>query len=66
MDFNKLHVKVQNKPDEWRLGQAYFNYAYEMWPDEVELLRGTDFDCFYINERIPVFLNKLNELLKNN
>jgi hypothetical protein len=52
-----------NKPNEWRMGQAYFNYAYEMYPDEVDKLRGTQYDCFYLDERIPKFLEELNKLL---
>ena len=66
IDFTKnvqLHIKVQNKPDEWRIGQAYFNYAYELYPKEADELRGTEYDCFYVDERIPVFLKKLNEKL---
>ena len=68
IDYTKntqLHIKVQNKPKEWRLGQAYFNYAYELYPKEVEELRGTEYDCFYADERIPIFLYALNmQLLK--
>lgn len=66
IDYSKntqLHIKVQNKPEEWRLGQAYFNYAYELYPDETEELRGTDCDCFYNDNKIPDFLEKLNEKL---
>lgn len=66
IDYTKntqLHIKVQNKPEEWRLGQAYFNYAYEFYPKEVEELRGTEYDCFYDDAKIPGFLEKLNEKL---
>lgn len=65
-DFTKniqLHIKVQNKPEEWRLGQAYFNYAWALYPEETNQLRGTEYDCFYNDERIPDFLEKLNEKL---
>ena len=58
IDYSKniqLHIKVQNKPEEWRLGQAYFNYAYELYPEETNQLRGTEYDCFYDNNKIPVF-----------
>ena len=69
IDFTKnmrLHEKVQNKPNEWRIGQAYFNYAFELYPEETNELRGTEYDCFYDNHKIPIFLKKLNEnLLKN-
>ena len=66
IDFTKniqLHIKVQNKPEEWRLGQAYFNYAEELYPEETNQLRGTEYDCFYNDEKIPNFLKKLNEKL---
>ena len=64
IDYSKntqLHIKVQNKPVEWRLGQAYFNYAEELYPEETNQLRGTEYDCFYNDEKIPEFLEKLNE-----
>ena len=66
IDFTKniqLHIKVQNKPEEWRLGQAYFNYAEELYPEETNQLRRTEYDCFYDNNKIPNFLKKLNEKL---
>ena len=59
----QLHLKVMNKPKEWRMGQAYFNYAYEMYPNVADKLRGTQYDCFYLDERIPEFLEELNKLL---
>ena len=65
IDYSKnvaLHIAVQNKPKEWRLGQAYFNYAYKMFPKETDKLRGTDKDCFHRDELIPVFLEELNKL----
>ena len=62
----QLHIKVMNKPKEWRIGQAYFNYAYEMFPDETDKLRGTQYDCFYLDERVPEFLEELNKLLLKN
>ncbi len=66
IDYSKniqLHIKVQNKPEEWRLGQAYFNYAEELYPEETNQLRGTEYDCFYNDKKIPEFLEKLNEKL---
>ena len=68
IDFTKnvqLHTKVQYKPEEWRLGQAYFNYAWTLYPDETDALRGTEYDCFYDDNKIPDFLEKLNEKLLN-
>ena len=66
IDYSKniqLHIKVQNKPEEWRLGQAYFNYAEELYPKETNLLRGTEYDCFYDDNKISIFLEKLNKKL---
>lgn len=66
IDYSKniqLHIKVQNKPEEWRLGQAYFNYAEELYPEETNQLRGTEYDCFYNDKKIPEFLEKVNEKL---
>ena len=66
IDYSKniqLHIKVQNKPEEWRLGQAYFNYAEELYPEETNLLRGTEYDCFYDDNKISIFLEKLNKNL---
>ena len=59
----QLHLKVAHKPEEWRLGQAYFNYAYELFPKETDQLRGTKFDCFYVDDRIPIFIEELNKLI---
>ena len=66
IDYRKniqLHIKVQNKPEEWRLGQAYFNYACELYPEETNQLRGTEYDCFYDDNKISIFLEKLNKKL---
>lgn len=66
IDYSKniqLHNKVQNKPNEWRLGQAYFNYAYELYPRDVDTLRGSEVDCFYVDAKIPDFLDALNKQL---
>ena len=66
IDFTKniqLHIKVQNKPEEWRLGQAYFNYAYKLFPKETNKLRATEYDCFYDDIKIPIFLEELNKKL---
>ena len=58
-----LLEKVKNKPEEWRVGQALFNYAYEMYPKEADLIRGTDKDCFYNDTKCQAFLDELNTLV---
>ncbi len=67
MDLNEtLERMVEKRPKEWRRGQAYFNYAYEMFPEVVDEIRGTDRDCFYRNDRIGIFLEELNSKLFRN
>lgn len=61
-----LLEKVKNKPEEWRVGQALFNYAYGMYPEEVDKITGTVNDCFYDDSKIDTFLKELNKLLIKN
>ena len=50
---------LNNRPKEWRYGQAVFNYAYEVFPVEVDKIRGTEFDCFHNNNKVTDFLKAL-------
>ena len=52
------YIKVNT---EIRLGQATFNAAFEFFPHAVNKLRGTEYDCFYDDNRIDKFLEKLRE-----
>lgn len=66
IDYTKniqLHIAVQHKPDYLRLGQAYFNEAYKLYPTIVDQLRGTKVDCHTDDRKIPLFLKALNEKL---
>lgn len=38
--------------NDWRMGQAYFNALYALYPDTANEIRGTDLDPFYHSERI--------------
>lgn len=49
-------------PKEWRRGQAIFNLFYVIFPSIVEQLRNTKFDCFYDNNKIEIFINKVKEI----
>ncbi len=42
-----------------REGQAVFNLLYEIFPTEVDPLRGSLIDPFYNDDNIPAFLEKL-------
>ncbi len=46
---------------EWRPGQAVFNAAYALFPNEANALRGSDVDPFYLDDRIDAFLNSFEE-----
>lgn len=48
-----------------RLGQFVFNYTHTLFPEQVNTIRGTENDCFYINSRIPAFFKALNNLIYN-
>ena len=38
-----------------RLGQSYFNCLYMKFPKIAEVVRGTEYDPFYMDSRIPLF-----------
>jgi len=56
---------VKDKPKYWRKGQAWFNIAYTLYPAEVDMIRGSENDCFYKDSRIKKFKECLFELLTN-
>ena len=64
LKFEQLHKAVSNRPKCLRIGQAYFNYAHEIFPKETDQLDGTDKDCYYNDKRVPEFLAALHELVR--
>lgn len=38
-----------------RLGQSYFNCLYMKFPKIAEAVKGTEYDPFYMDSRIPLF-----------
>jgi len=54
---------VKERPKEWRKGQAYFNFAHSMFPEEADKIRGTEADCFYDDTKIVQFKDTLFYLL---
>jgi len=46
-------------PQEWRKGQGVFNLLCKIRPDLAEMIRGSDFDPFYRDERLPAFYSYL-------
>lgn len=45
-----------------RKGQKVFDIAFSYLPNECGQLRGTNYDCFYDDNKIDIFLEKLKEL----
>ena len=54
-EINELKVKVLIEAPllypEWRKGQAYFNYLYQLHPDVADEIRGTEYDPFYADHK---------------
>jgi hypothetical protein len=46
-----------------RMGQAYFNALFMLRPNIAKEISGTDYDPFYQDDKLPVFLTKVEELL---
>ena len=45
-----------------RKGQAIFNAIHTVDPDTANKLRATDLDCYYFDERVKLFLEKVYEI----
>lgn len=56
-----LYDLVKKRPSYIRKGQSYFNEAYNMNPKLVDQIRGTDIDPFYVDKRVPKFIEFLKE-----
>ena len=53
------------RPKHIRYGQSIFNESYKLYPKETDELRATQYDCFYNDDKVEIFLEKLNEKLEN-
>lgn len=54
--YKRVSIAMSRFPS-LRYGQAMFNEAHDLWPDEVNKIRGTDDDCFYNDDLVPKFLS---------
>ncbi|MDL0089557.1 hypothetical protein [Campylobacter gastrosuis] len=67
MSLNKIKSLAQKhikQNPHIRYGQAVFNISYELYPNATDELRASEFDCFYDDEKVLIFLEKLDEILK--
>jgi hypothetical protein len=56
---HNLWTEYNHKHREWRRGQALFNAAHFLYPEQANKLRMTHVDCFQKDDRIPAFLEAL-------
>lgn len=47
-----------------RSGQSIFNCTYDILPDIANKLCGTDYDCFYHDDRVEDFLKEVARLFE--
>ena len=47
--------KKRHNPD-LRIGQAVFNLAFELFPEWAEMIRSSDVDPFFLDEKVEDFL----------
>jgi hypothetical protein len=60
---NAAYRKAQEFADtykDWRWGQCIFNAYYAFFPKECNILRGTEDDCFYRDDKVEKFLSHFN------
>lgn len=63
-NIDKIIEQADNRPSYIRYGQAVFNEAYILYPNETDQLRGTEFDCFYRDDKVNIFLEKLEKIIE--
>ncbi len=67
MEFNKqwfLDMSVY-RSFHLRKGQFIFNEVHKLFPDEADILVKTVHDCFYLDEKIDLFLEKVRQLVES-
>ena len=47
-----------------RKGQSIFNEVHQLFPDEVNSITGTVYDCFYLDSKIDLFLEKMRQMVE--
>ena len=57
-------ITTGNMPDGWRRGQFAFNVLLDYKPIIAESVRGTSFDPFHDDERLPQFFEHVTKCWK--
>ena len=66
IDIIQIRTKAEQKickNGQVTLGKAIFTEACEMFPNIVKPLIATEYDCYYDDNKVEIFLEKLNEKL---
>ena len=62
--FDLFYKTLSNNPN-YRIGQCYFNVLWEIDPELANEIRGTEVDPFYLDKKIPDFLETLAKKWEN-
>lgn len=63
-DLEEIRNEALNeRPICLRFGQAVFNSCYKKFPISTSTLSGTNYDCFYNDNNVDIFLNELKNTL---
>ena len=62
-DFLEIaNQRIHNYPEE-RTGQAFMNALWFYSPEIHDAVHATEYDCFYNDTKVPVFLLRVAELI---
>ncbi len=63
MDYIKVVCgKFQKDHPYLRYGQVIFNYVYSLYPEVANKIRGSEYDCFYEDEKVDFFLELVKKI----
>lgn len=62
LNIRKKAAQYITKNTEIREGQSVFLAANDLFPDKAQQLKNTNYDCFYDDDRIEIFLIQLQKL----
>ena len=58
-EFDLICERIPDRDPSLRRGQFVFNECYDLFPEQVNKLRGSSVDCFYNDMNIGVFIDRL-------
>ena len=64
VEFYRQTLKIKIKFPFLRVGQIYFNTLLDINNDLANIIRGTENDPFYSDEKIPLFIQSITDYYK--